>query len=104
MNVRHTLANAGIGWLAGAGIIFGMGFLVFPAIIANVTHFSGSPLDWLILGIVFVPASIAALTGGLVGGRMAVEGGRGGQLIMAAIVGALLAAPVSCISFWYSGW
>jgi len=104
MDVRHTLANAGIGWLAGAGITLAMGFVVFPAILTNEIHFSGSAADWAILGIALIPASIASLAGGLVGGRIAIEGGRAGQLLMAAIVGALLAAPVSCLSFWYSGW
>jgi len=104
MNMRNTLIDAGIGWLAGAGISLAMGFIVFPAIITNVIHFSGSTADWIVLGIVLIPVSIASLAGGLVGGRMAIEGGRGGQLLMAAIVGALLAAPVSRLGFWYSAW
>lgn len=104
MNLRHNLVNAGVGWLAGVGIVLIVGFVIFPAIITNVTHFAGTAVDWALLGIVFIPASIAALAGGMVGGRLAIEGGRGGQLLLAAIVGAVFASPISCLSFWYSGW
>ena len=103
MKMRQHALFACIGWIAGVGSTLGMGFVIFPAIVPG-THFAGTGLDWLILGLVAIPASTAALIGGLVGGRLANEGGRNTQLLMAALIGVMLAMPVSCVAFWVTGW
>ena len=58
----------------------------------------------LILAVILLIVSPAALVGGLVGGRLPKEGGQLGQLIMAAICGIIVAVPLSCAGFWVSGW
>ena len=58
----------------------------------------------LILALILLIVSPAALVGGLVGGRLPKEGGQLGQLIMAAICGIIVAVPLSCAGFWVSGW
>ena len=103
MKIRQLLLFAGAGLLAGAVITIAMGFVFFPTLMGPI-QFSGSAADLLILGLVGLPTSIAALVGGLVGGRLVNEGGRGGQIIMAIIVGIMLALPVSCIGFWVTAW
>jgi hypothetical protein len=54
--------------------------------------------------LVVILVSPATLLGGLIGGRALKEGGRTGQLIMAAVVGVIAAIPLSCIAFYYTGW
>jgi hypothetical protein len=103
MKIRQLLLFAAAGLLAGAVITIGMGFIFFPTLMGKI-DFSGSGADLLILAFVGLPTSIAALVGGLVGGRLINEGGRGGQIVMAIIVGIMLALPVSCIGFWITAW
>jgi hypothetical protein len=103
MNLRQQVVFAFAGWLAGVGMLLAVAFVIFPAVLGG-TRFSGSAAELLILGIVGVVASVAALLGGVIGGRVVSEGGYRGQIIMAALVGALLALPVSCVAFWYTGW
>lgn len=102
-NVRLFLIFAVAGLLAGALITIAMGFIFFPTLMGQI-QFSGSAADLAILAFVGLPTSIAALVGGMVGGRLVNEGGRTGQIIMAIIVGVILALPVSCIGFWVTAW
>ncbi len=67
-------------------------------------NFSGSLADPAILWIVGLLTALAALIGGLVGGQLSREGGRSSQIMMAVIVGIMLALPISCIGFWVTGW
>lgn len=103
MSVRMHLLWAMIGWLAGIGITLGVGFVIFPALTGADRAVRSAP-DLLILGIVMLVASPAALAGGLMGGRLSQEGGHRSQLVLAAILGSLFALPFSCAGFWYTGW
>jgi hypothetical protein len=103
MRVRDNLIFAGIGWLAGVGLMLAIGFVIFPALDGVNRPVFRIP-DILILGLVLLLVTPAALAGGLLGARLPREGGRNSQLLMAAICGILLAMPLSCLSFWYSGW
>jgi len=103
VKIRQLLLFAGTGLLAGVIIMLAMAFLIFPAVMGS-PHFSGSVPDLLLLGLVGLPTSVAALVGGLVGGRVVNEGARSGQIMMAIIVGALLALPVSCVGLWVTAW
>jgi hypothetical protein len=103
MRLRYNLFFAGIGWLAGVCLMLASGFVIFPALDGDKRPVFGMP-DVLILGLVLLLVTPAALAGGLVGARLPREGGRNSQLLMAAICGVLLAVPLSCLVFWYSGW
>src|SRR5687767_5488530 len=103
MNIRQLLVFAGTGIVAGLAITTAMGFIFFPTLMGQI-NFSGSLADLAILWLVGVPTALAALVGGLVGGRLSLEGGRSSQIMMAIIVGIMLALPVSCIGFWVTGW
>ena len=45
-------------------------------------------------------SSPAAMVGGLLGGRVPLEGGRSEQYIVSAVAGALLALPFACLTMW----
>jgi cation transporter-like permease len=58
----------------------------------------------LIVGVILAAASLPAIIGGVVGGRISKEGGDRQQLILAAIFGIILAVPVGCFGLWlFSG-
>jgi len=53
---------------------------------------------------VLAAASLPAIIGGVVGGRIPKEGGRNQQLLVAAIFGIILALPCGCYGLWmFSG-
>jgi hypothetical protein len=54
-----------------------------------------------ILGIVLVLATPAALAGGLIGGRLSIEGGERGQRLVAIIFGVIFSLPCSCYGLWF---
>jgi hypothetical protein len=101
--MRENLLFAGVGWVTGVLLALVVAFVIFPA-------FDGSwrgafaATNLLILGLVLLVVSPAALAGGFAGSRIPREGGRSVQLIMAAICGVLLAMPLSCVLLWYTGW
>ncbi len=103
MTIRSSLLFALVGWLAGLCAALGTGFVIFPALMGNPPAL-GMGVQLLILGTVLLLVTPAALIGGLIGGRLPQEGGKGVQLVMAAILGVIAALPFSCIGFWYSGW
>jgi hypothetical protein len=103
MTMRRNLLFALIGWVAGLCSILGMALIVFPILLGIRKSISTAP-DLLAFALVLLLVSPAALLGGLIGGRVPREGGRSGQLIMAAVVAIIAAVPVSCILFWYTGW
>ena len=103
MNIREHLLFALTGWVAGIIVVIGIGYIVFPAVVAGARPLSIAP-NLLILTIVLLIVSPAALVGGLIGGRMPREGGRGSQILLAVIMGIVLAMPFSCLGFWYTGW
>lgn len=103
MAVRTHLLFALVGWLAGVVITLGVAFVIFPALFGQVRTTFGQA-DLVILGLVLLLVSPAALAGGIAGGRMAQEGGQRTQIVLAAIVGIIIALPFSCVAFWYTGW
>jgi hypothetical protein len=60
--------------------------------------------DALLLGLIILIASPAALVGGIVGGRMLREGGAFEQRVLAALIGGILSMPLSCVAIWQIGW
>ncbi|NJM08866.1 hypothetical protein HC891_25715 [Candidatus Gracilibacteria bacterium] len=97
---RQQLLWALIGWLAGIGSVLVVGLVILPAVLPS-REVGG---EWLLFSLVLAIVSPIALLGGWVGGRIPREGGSSSQITFAAIVGLLLALPVSCIAFWYAGW
>ena len=95
-NVSYALT----GWLAGVVTTLVMGFAwptIFPAIV-NVEHYYGDgPGLITIVGIGLLVMSPASLVGGLIGGRVSLEGGELGQRIIAAIFGVLFTMPFACV-------
>ncbi|MGH2521110.1 MAG: hypothetical protein ACRDH2_01290 [Anaerolineales bacterium] len=96
------------GWVAGAIVTVGLGFLwpsIFPAIVRIEHYYGAGPGLPVILLIVLILVSPAALVGGLIGSRIPKEGGRGEQLLVAAILGAIMALPFGCWGWWFfTGW
>ena len=109
MKLRDLLQTAAAGWLAG---VLGLVLLsiawpsIFPGFV-NFRHYVATgpaPNLVLIILIVLAAASLPAIIGGVIGGRIPKEGGSRQQLLMAAIFGVVLAAPCGCFGLWlFSG-
>jgi hypothetical protein len=103
MTIRQNLLFALVGWAVGVCSVLGIALIVFPVFFGISKSIRTLP-DLLAFALVVVLVSPATLLGGLIGGRALKEGGRSGQLIMAAVVGVMAAVPLSCIAFYYTGW
>ena len=103
MTIRQNLLFALTGWVAGLCSILAIALIIFPIFFGISKSIRTLP-DLLAFALVVLLVSPAALLGGLIGSRATREGGRNGQLIMAAVVGIIAAVPLSCIAFWYTGW
>ncbi len=79
--------------------------MIFPAIV-RINHYYGiGPNLPIILLIVAVLISPAALVGGLVGAAVSREGGEGSQRTAALMGGVIAALPFSCGILWFfTGW
>ena len=55
---------------------------------------------WGFVVIMLAVASLPAVAGGLLGGRIPREGGQQDQIRMAAVCGALAAVPFACFILW----
>jgi hypothetical protein len=108
MKIKQTLAYALVGWVAGVITALVVGLLwptIFPAVIRIQHYYGTGPSLLLIIAIVLIYASPAALIGGMLGGWVPREGGRADQFLLAAIFGALLALPFGCYGMWFfTGW
>ncbi len=108
MNIRRHLSFAFAGWVAGALATLGLGLLwpvIVPAIVRIEHYYGAGPGLPLILALVLIFASPAALVGGLIGSRLPKEGGRAEQMIVAALMGVILALPFGCWGLWFfTGW
>lgn len=102
MKLRQNLLFALTGWVVGILITLAMGLFILPATIGGPPTFE-TP-DLLLLTFVVLVVSPFALAGGVIGGHLPKEGGRGDQIFMAIMLALVLAAPFSCIAFYYSGW
>jgi hypothetical protein len=103
MTIRQNLLFALVGWVVGLCCILAIALIVFPVFFGISKSISTLP-DLLAFALVVALVSPATLLGGLLGGRALKEGGRSGQLIMAAVVGVIAAIPLSCVAFYYTGW
>ena len=103
MSIRHYLSFAGIGWLAGLGMTLALELCtlaVFPGILRpRGVDGAGAGIPPALVLMLEV-ASLPAVVGGLLGGRLPREGGPRDQLRMAAIGGALAAIPFVCFILW----
>jgi hypothetical protein len=102
--MSRNLSYALTGWLGGVVITLVMGFVwpqIFPGIV-NVEHYYGDgPGLITIIGIALLVISPASLVGGLIGGRVSLEGGEIGQRLIAAIFGIVFTIPFDCVVFLY---
>ena len=103
-NVSYALT----GWLAGVVTILVMGFawpFIFPAIV-NVDHYYGDGPGLLtIIGIILLVMTPASLLGGLIGGRVSLEGGDMQHRLIAVVFGVLFTIPFACVGLLYfTGW
>jgi hypothetical protein len=87
-------------------LIVGFGWpAIFPGIIRNEHYYGAGPSLAFLVGLVAVVVAPFSIVGGLVGSRIAIEGGEGEQKIMAAIGGVVAALPLTCYGLWqFSGW
>jgi predicted permease len=69
MTLRQYLTFALIGWIAGIALTLVVGLIIFPAVVGGAHVLSAGP-DLLILAIVLLLISPAALAGGVVGSRL----------------------------------
>jgi hypothetical protein len=103
------LRFAASGWLAGLFAVVLLS-LVWPAFFpgfVNYKHYIPTgPAPNLVVFVLFVlaAASLPAIIGGVVGGRIPKEGGSRQQLLMAVIFGIIFALPCGCYGLWmFSG-
>jgi hypothetical protein len=102
--MSRNISYALTGWLAGVLTTLVLGFVwpkIFPGII-NVEHYYGAGPNLIaIIGINLLLMSPASLIGGLIGGRVSLEGGEMGQRLIAVIFGAIFTIPFNCVGFLF---
>jgi len=108
MKIKQTVSYALAGWVAGVIATIGVGVFwptIFPAIVRNDHYYGAGPSLPVIIGLVILFASPAALIGGMIGGWIPKEGGRREQYLMAGIFGAVFSIPFICYGLWFfTGW
>jgi hypothetical protein len=100
----RNITFAVIGWVAGVISTVVLGLLwpiIFPAIINVENYYGAGPSLAVIIGIVLLFVTPASIIGGLVGGRLAREGGERGQRLLSIIFGITLATPCGCMGYWF---
>lgn len=99
----RTLSYAIIGWLAGAVTALVMVFIwptIFPAIIRLDHYYGYGPSLFQLLGMCLLIMTPAAVVGGIIGGRLSLEGGDAGQRVIAIIVAVVFSLPFICMVLW----
>lgn len=108
MKIKQTISYALAGWTAGVLATIGVGVCwptIFPAIVRNDHYYGAGPSLAVIIGLVILFASPAALIGGMIGGWIPKEGGRSEEYTMAGIFGVLFAIPFIYYGlFFFTGW
>lgn len=105
MKLAALVRFALTGWIAGVLSLVALS-LVWPAFFpgfVNYQHYdptSPAPNLTVIVLIDLAAASLPAIIGGVIGGRIPKEGGSRQQLLVAAILGIILAVPVGCFGLW----
>jgi MFS family permease len=109
MKVAALLRFAFVGWVTGVLALILLS-LVWPNVLPGFVHYNHydptgpAPNLVLIVAVILAAASLPAIIGGVIGGRISKEGGNRQQLLMAAIFGIILALPVGCFGLWlFSG-
>ena len=101
--IPRTLSYAITGWLAGAGTALVMVLIwpiIFPAIV-RVEHYYGyGPSLFQLLLMALLVMTPAAIVGGIVGGRLSLEGGDAGQRVIAIIIAVVFSIPFICMVLW----
>ena len=103
MRTSQMISSALIGWLAGMVSLL-IWSILWPQIMPMADRASAFPGAWKMLIVLMVVMTPFALVGGLIGGRLAREGGRRGQFVYAAAFGVLLTVVFGSCAFWYTGW
>ena len=103
MKTSQMILSALIGWLAGMVSLLVWSFL-WPKILPMAGRASALPGNWKMLLVLMLVMTPFALVGGLIGGRLATEGGRRGQFIYASAAGAMMMVVFGSCAFWYTGW
>jgi len=102
--MSRNISYALTGWLAGVLFTIVMGFVwpkIFPGIV-NIDHYYGAGPNLIsIIGIALLVISPASLVGGLIGGRVSIEGGEAGQRLIAAIFGIIFTIPCGCALYLF---
>jgi MFS family permease len=109
MKVAALLRFAFVGWATGVLALILLS-VVWPNVLPGFVHYNHydptgpAPDLVLIVAVILAAASLPAIIGGMIGGRISKEGGDRQQLIMAGIFGIILALPVGCFGLWlFSG-
>ena len=109
MKLATLVRCAVAGWLAGALAVVLLSLVwpnFFPGFVNYKHYIPTGPAPNLVVFVLFVlaAASLPAIIGGVVGGRVPKEGGSRQQLLMAAIFGIIFALPCGCYGLWmFSG-
>ena len=109
MKFAALLRFAAAGWVAGALALVTLS-LVWPAILPGIVrynhYYTGTGLSLPVIVLIdLAAASLPAIIGGIIGGRIPKEGGRTQQLLVAALFGIILALPCACFGLWmFSGY
>ncbi len=78
---------------------------IFPAIIRPEHYYGDGPGLLTIIAINLLVMTPAAVLGGIIGGRLSIEGGYRSQRLIAIILGIVLATPCGGFGFWFfTGW
>ena len=97
--ISRSLSFALTGWVAGAlgSIILGFSWpIFFPAIINVENYYGDGPGLFAIIGLSLLVMTPFSLIGGLLGSRVAIEGGEFSQRAIAAIFAIVFTIPCSC--------
>jgi hypothetical protein len=97
------VGDAFVGWLAGVGGVIGFGLfwlIAFPAIVRPEHYYGFGPTFIQVTLMAILVASPAALIGGIVGGRVSIEGGRGAQRMVSVVFAIIFSIPFTCYMFW----
>ncbi len=110
MKLTALLQSAAAGWAAGVLAMLVLSLVwpsFFPGFVNYRHYYPNSPAPNLTLIVLtnIVAASLPAIIGGVIGGRLPKEGGRRQQWLLAAIFGIILALPCSCFGLYmFSGY
>jgi hypothetical protein len=101
--IPRTLSYALTGWIAGAAVAIALALawpIIFPGILHPEHYYGFGPNVFQLLLLALVIMTPAAMVGGIVGGRLSIEGGDRGQRVIAIIMAIVFSFPFTCFVFW----